>query len=630
MSPNRLRNPDFEEGSWDVNFTGVAVNEINPPKEWIAWWKKGGLPIPWDPQNPVGYETVEMLVIHKEMPFIDPPRIHYGEYSVKMFTQWAIHLAGLYQRIVGVEIGDWCEFWGWAHAWSTNEDYPYESDQEDLEDIANFTFQVGIDPFGGTDPFSDQIMWGEGRNIYDAFGAIASIKVQAQANEITVFVRSSVRWRFKHCDAYLDNFHLSIEPPEPEPIACRGAPRTQYERTYILFPTGSSLEWQQQIKADNFDKKWTYGESADDAGLGDLDVRIVHVMYEYHEDWDKVKLDDFFHDDYPGVIVNHNFDYVKDDPQPGQPPEPIIHYSQNYGGLQHYQTARDWDVYVAEAHPIATKFFFCADAVRGKEIEPRMLTIWRKFIGAGTTGRMLDGNRRETSLELLDEYSAEMQTVSNMTGLSMPYIVERVDRIESLNETIPSWNVPQIEKAVEFDWHFGNHVYERYGKEIQSALLNVAIGNPAKHEVELLLPCAILSHEGKATLGYHGYWASNKDQDYMDSLWIHHAGRAMEGWDPFFTALGIYPTYFLGENGIVFSPDGSWLDPYSGWKQCGDFPNYIAQIERFNAKIAAWNQTHQGRCYGGTIFIYGHSGWPNYDFGHGDLLLLMEAMRKYA
>jgi len=241
---------------------------------------------------------------------------------------------------------------------------------------------------------------------------------------------------------------------------------------------------------------------------------------------------------------------------------------------------------------------------------------------------MLDGDRYITSKELLDEYTAEINTISRQTGKSVNEIISKIDVIESLNETIPTNNYQQIAKAVEFDKYFGEHVFARYGYEIKSGLLNVAIGNPGEQEVEIMLPCAELSHAGKAVLGYHGYWASNATTNYMQPLWKYHAGR-FEEWDKVFNSKGLYPTYFLGECGIVYSPDGSFLDPYSGWKQCGSFDKYIVQIEEFNAKIIAWNELHGNRCYGGTIFIYGHSGWPNYDFGHGDLLLLNKAMKKY-
>jgi len=45
--------------------------------------------------------------------------------------------------------------------------------------------------------------------------------------------------------------------------------------------------------------------------------------------------------------------------------------------------------------------------------------------------------------------------------------------------------------------------------------------------------------------------------------------------------------------------------------------------------LAEWNAAHQGRCYGGELFVYG-SDWVNFDFNPGDLALLTDAMGEYA
>lgn len=88
----------------------------------------------------------------------------------------------------------------------------------------------------------------------------------------------------------------------------RGAPRTQYARTYLLlpkFPTtpegNSQLTQMLQAIADSGilnEKRWTMGMSADDAGLGDLDRRRVIAIDPQSWGSDlKVWLDA----EYPGV-----------------------------------------------------------------------------------------------------------------------------------------------------------------------------------------------------------------------------------------------------------------------------------------------------------------------------------------
>jgi hypothetical protein len=57
-------------------------------------------------------------------------------------------------------------------------------------------------------------------------------------------------------------------------------PRTQYERTYVLLPQAADASWVQAILDSGvlIQRKWTVGFSADDAGLGDLDIRNVIVV----------------------------------------------------------------------------------------------------------------------------------------------------------------------------------------------------------------------------------------------------------------------------------------------------------------------------------------------------------------
>jgi len=89
------------------------------------------------------------------------------------------------------------------------------------------------------------------------------------------------------------------EPPEPGP--CHGAPRVQYERTYILLPPDAD----DGLAAMVFDAAWsdfraTVGGSADDAGIGDLDSRFVIAV---NPDGWPGDLRAFFEEHYPGIEV---------------------------------------------------------------------------------------------------------------------------------------------------------------------------------------------------------------------------------------------------------------------------------------------------------------------------------------
>ncbi|MGA9348344.1 MAG: hypothetical protein WBW48_06005, partial [Anaerolineae bacterium] len=81
----------------------------------------------------------------------------------------------------------------------------------------------------------------------------------------------------------------------------RGYPRVQYERTYVLLPPTADAAWVQAVVESTWDqRRYTIGGSADDAGVGDLDVRRVIAINP--QDWQgDQSLEEFYAQYYPGV-----------------------------------------------------------------------------------------------------------------------------------------------------------------------------------------------------------------------------------------------------------------------------------------------------------------------------------------
>nr|MBC8445665.1 hypothetical protein [Chloroflexota bacterium] len=82
----------------------------------------------------------------------------------------------------------------------------------------------------------------------------------------------------------------------------RGFPRIQYERTYILLPQSAGPPWAQAvIEATWDDTRPTIGSSADDAGIGNLNVRRIVAVNpgEWPSD-----LAAFYEEHYPGIEYN--------------------------------------------------------------------------------------------------------------------------------------------------------------------------------------------------------------------------------------------------------------------------------------------------------------------------------------
>ena len=93
-----------------------------------------------------------------------------------------------------------------------------------------------------------------------------------------------------------------VKPPNPVPDTGtadeRGQPRVQYSRTYVLLPPSATPDLLQRATLRFFDERCTVGFSADDAGIGDLNERVVIAVDP--EGWGG-DLRAWFEQYYPGV-----------------------------------------------------------------------------------------------------------------------------------------------------------------------------------------------------------------------------------------------------------------------------------------------------------------------------------------
>jgi hypothetical protein len=96
--------------------------------------------------------------------------------------------------------------------------------------VHNFTFWVGIDPTGGTDPTAGTVIWGPGAHTYNEHHEVPVVESEALSDTITVFTKANARWGFRNNDAYWDDAVLyavgeapgptpePTEEPTPEPV----------------------------------------------------------------------------------------------------------------------------------------------------------------------------------------------------------------------------------------------------------------------------------------------------------------------------------------------------------------------------------------------------------------------------
>lgn len=137
-------------------------------------------------------------------------RIHSGSRAAQYFSFWSTHKAGLRQT-VNVPANAVVEFSVFGQAWISEDDNAAGSDRSGTPNM-----QVGIDPTGGTNPYSPSVVWSGYQQPYDAYARF-SVQAQAQGEQVTVFTFSapsvnpnSPEYGFKHNDIYWDDAALVV------------------------------------------------------------------------------------------------------------------------------------------------------------------------------------------------------------------------------------------------------------------------------------------------------------------------------------------------------------------------------------------------------------------------------------
>jgi hypothetical protein len=209
---NLLENPSFEGDypvyimappghpdcqTWSPDEPNQYCERVKLADSWHPYWLDTPRNEPWDNIQP---EYVPSF------PAEIPSRVRSGEKSQHYFSFWSTHEAGVYQQVEVIPNGEYC-FSVWGQAWSARETLPgFISDPDDHGELYQ---RVGIDPTGGTDWGSPNVIWGEQRMQYDLFG-LFTVSAVATAETITVFTWSRPNIPVKHNDVYWDDAMLTL------------------------------------------------------------------------------------------------------------------------------------------------------------------------------------------------------------------------------------------------------------------------------------------------------------------------------------------------------------------------------------------------------------------------------------
>ena len=138
-------------------------------------------------------------------------RTRSGERSQKYFSYGRMHEAGLLQQVRGIPPGARVRFSIWMQAWMCSDPDACGKSGERSDAPADMHLRVGIDPFGGTDPFTTTVAWSAEKPAWDKFVQF-EVETVAISDTVTVFTHSRADWEWarKSNDVYLDDASLVV------------------------------------------------------------------------------------------------------------------------------------------------------------------------------------------------------------------------------------------------------------------------------------------------------------------------------------------------------------------------------------------------------------------------------------
>lgn len=192
QTTNLLTNPGFEQP--------YSTVDGDPPREVAQGW------VPWHVPAPPGSPSFFNRQPEYYPTAPDTARIRSGSDAQQVLSFFAVHTGGVFQRVTGITPGATLQFSVYAYIWSTTFDEPDKSEED-----GDVVVDVGIDPTGGTDGRSANIIWSNSVETPDSYDTYKqyTVSTTAQGSAVTVFIRTQAGVPVKHNNIYLDDASLT-------------------------------------------------------------------------------------------------------------------------------------------------------------------------------------------------------------------------------------------------------------------------------------------------------------------------------------------------------------------------------------------------------------------------------------
>ena len=241
VSGNLLVDGDFEAP--DPWVKQDAIEEVQVAPGWRAWYLDVAPAYVQVPINcnkgPDGYHCYWMRPeFRTNVDFAN--RIHGGVRSQKYFSYGRMHEAGLMQQVSGIPPGARVRFSIWIQAWMCFDSGKCGKTGERSDQPSDMHLRVGIDPLGGTDPFTTSVAWSAEQPAWDKFVQF-QVETVAISNTVTVFTHSRPEWSWARSnnDVYLDDASLVIVGAYATPTATRAPRESGYRGVTGLVSTAT-------------------------------------------------------------------------------------------------------------------------------------------------------------------------------------------------------------------------------------------------------------------------------------------------------------------------------------------------------------------------------------------------------
>ncbi|MEO0565391.1 MAG: LysM peptidoglycan-binding domain-containing protein, partial [Chloroflexota bacterium] len=139
-------------------------------------------------------------------------RVRSGGNAQRYESFFATHEGGVFQIVENVGNGEEITFTAHVYVWSSALD-----DEDDSANDGDVLVQVGIDPTGGTNGESDDILWSQFVEQYDEY-VEHTVSAISESGTVSVWIKSRVGFPVKTSRVYLDDASLVIEGGSTSPV----------------------------------------------------------------------------------------------------------------------------------------------------------------------------------------------------------------------------------------------------------------------------------------------------------------------------------------------------------------------------------------------------------------------------